>query len=241
MVSVVVPAFNRRRYLRLAVRSLLAENIPGMEIIVVDDGSNDGTLDTVSDLPVNSVRFEENRGPSAARNAGIRAATQNYIAFLDSDDLLVPEGLRWRVAYLEGHPGEKGVLGIVDKFIDGEGKPNRNEHYDLGRVYADLPERIVLEDGRRGFQFPCPVVPAMFRADVFREIGDFDESLRLAEDQDFLCRFLKRYSLPAFRRPVFQYRVHDQNASIRAKQGYLYGTAASEALRILVLRSHGLG
>ena len=239
LLSVIVPAYNRRQYVRLAVLSLLAEGIANLEIIVVDDGSTDGTLDTIRELPLRTVRLELNQGVSAARNAGLRLATGKYVAFLDSDDILVPGGLRWRIEYLECHPEENGVLGLIDAFIDSEGNPHIN-NYDLVQVYRELGERITLNHGKNGFQFPCPTGPAMFRADIFHTIGYFDESLRLAEDQDFLCRFLKQHTLPVVHKPVYRYRVHNENLSTRSKNGVLHGTVTSEAHRILVLKSHGL-
>jgi len=91
-VSVIVPVYNNRAQLRQAVLSLLEQEIPGLQVVVVDDGSTDGSADTVRDLPVHVVR-QENRGHPSARNTGLAAARGALVGFLDSDDLAAPGGL----------------------------------------------------------------------------------------------------------------------------------------------------
>ncbi len=238
-VSVVVPAFNSRRFLREAVLGLLDEALSDLQVIVVDDASTDDCLETISDLPVTCVRLKENVGPAAARNAGLSQATGSKIAFLDSDDLLEPGGLRWRADWLDAHPEENAIFGSIFTWVDGAGKA-REYTPDFRRLHASIPDLVTWAVWKKDGPFAAPVTPTMFRAEVFRELGNFDETLRWAEDTDFMCRYLKQYHLPHRFRPVFRYRLHDENISVRqSKGGILCGTRESEAHRILVEMSYG--
>ena len=119
-VSVVLPAFNAGAYLRPAVLSVLAAAKDGAEAVVVDDGSTDGSLASVADLPVRVVR-QKNLGCGAARNAGVRAAEGEFVTFLDADDLMTASGLAPRVEYLEAHAHAWGVGGLPTSLIDEKG------------------------------------------------------------------------------------------------------------------------
>ena len=108
-VSVIIPTYNRENFISECVQSVLAQTVPAREIIVVDDGSTDGTYNILSDFGFNSIStqktvlryfFQENRGVSAARNLGIREARSEFIALLDSDDLWLKSKLdRQAVSY----------------------------------------------------------------------------------------------------------------------------------------------
>ncbi|MEQ1917842.1 MAG: SDR family oxidoreductase, partial [Elusimicrobiota bacterium] len=91
-LSVIVPVYNAGAFLKIALDSILAERLPGLEVIVVDDGSTDGAISEISHLPVRVVR-QKNRGEAAARNAGVKASTAPFVTFLDADDLLTPGAL----------------------------------------------------------------------------------------------------------------------------------------------------
>src|SRR5262245_46865272 len=104
-VSVIIPTYNRAAFIATAVESALKQTRPPDEILVVDDGSTDGTDSVLSEFrpPVRVIR-QPNRGRSAARNTGLRAATGDAVIFLDSDDVLMPGCLESCVAALEAHP-----------------------------------------------------------------------------------------------------------------------------------------
>ena len=106
LVSVIIPTFNRAASVSRAIDSVLGQTYPRVEVIVVDDGSTDDTRERLSayDHRVQYV-YEENAGPAAARNRGAALATGELIAFLDSDDVILPAKLEKQVAYLNTHQG----------------------------------------------------------------------------------------------------------------------------------------
>jgi glycosyltransferase involved in cell wall biosynthesis len=119
-VTVVVPAYNAERYIMQAVASVLGQSLPELEVIVVDDGSTDGTravLTQVAD-PRFSVIADSNHGPAHARNQGCRAASpgSRYIAFLDADDWWDADKLREQVHFLEQHP-ELAAAGSFMRYV----------------------------------------------------------------------------------------------------------------------------
>lgn len=123
-VSVVIPAFNALRYLPRTVDSALAQSFGDFEVLIVDDESTDGTADWVRTIADRRVRLleQKNQGAAAARNAGIRQARGEYIAFLDADDLWEPAKLERQVACLDARP-EVGVVYTWVRVIDQDGEP----------------------------------------------------------------------------------------------------------------------
>ena len=104
-VSVIIPTYNSARFVVQAVESVLAQTYSDFEVIVVDDGSTDNTPVALAGYR-QKIRYlhQENRGPSAARNAGYRASQGDYVLFLDSDDLIPPDTLERQVSFLNDHP-----------------------------------------------------------------------------------------------------------------------------------------
>jgi glycosyltransferase involved in cell wall biosynthesis len=181
-ISVIIPAFNRAYCLGKAIDSVLAQTTPVHEIIVVDDGSTDGTQELVARYKgqVDYV-WQENRGLSAARNVGIAKSTGSWLAFLDSDDWWHPEKLTLQVQALENNPD--AALVYVDYW----------QYYADGRVdKAELPEPAALWPRLR-YNNPLAAGSTMLvRKAALMEVGTFDESLRAAEDWDILVRLRVR-------------------------------------------------
>ncbi len=178
-ISVVIPTFNRRVLVERAIRSVLAQTLPLDEIIVVDDGSTDGTLDHLTALFGDRIRCirQDNRGVSSARNLGLRIARGRYLTLLDSDDEWLPEKTRAQWEWLEAHPDFGMVLcDVVRRFPDGSTELFRRRTMlpADGDIFGDV-------------LFEPTLVPAsvMLRRDVARQVGGFDEQLPTAEDLDF--------------------------------------------------------
>ena len=126
-ISVVIPAHNAARFLAEAVASVRAQTLPATEIIVVDDGSTDGTAPLAEQLGV-KVLTQKQAGAGAARNCGAEAATGEWLAFLDADDLWVPEKLAGQLAALRTQPGTDVVFGYGTNFwIDDRGVRQEDE------------------------------------------------------------------------------------------------------------------
>jgi len=171
LISVIIPVFNGVRFLPGAVRSILAQNYPSLDIIVVDDGSAEDVGEAARSLPVNVRLFrQENAGPAAARNRGIREATGEMLAFLDVDDEWPPGNLHHMSTVLLRTTCLDIVIG----------------HDQLMREDADGQEQVFVGSPRE--TFPWSVAAALFRREAFTRVGLFDETLRMGEDSDWFKR-----------------------------------------------------
>jgi glycosyltransferase involved in cell wall biosynthesis len=192
-VSVIVPTFNRRAMVCEAVASVFAQRTVRFELIVVDDGSTDGSTDQLTQIgaqlavpagiTMRVIRNEENRGVAAARNRGIEAARAELIAFLDSDDLWAPNKLKHQVNFMYSHP-------ICQFAQSGEVWMRDNCRVNPGRRHQKQEGDIFIESLRTCLISPSAVI---LRTAVLRAAGGFDETMLAAEDYDLWLRFLRRY------------------------------------------------
>jgi glycosyltransferase involved in cell wall biosynthesis len=186
-VSVIIPAYNRLPMLKEAVDSALAQDFEDFELIVVDDGSTDGTADEMKRYGgrVRLLRHPENRGVSAARNRGILNAKGKYIAFLDSDDLWVKGKLKIQVAFLEDNPHYP--ICYTDEIWIRRGKrvnpKNKHAKYSGWIFEKCLPLCIISPSS------------AMMRKTLFSKVGLFDEALPVCEDYDLWLRISARFPI----------------------------------------------
>lgn len=201
IISVVIPAYNSAKTLPGALESVFAQTYGEHEIIVVDDGSSDDTPDVLSRY-ASRVKYirQENKGPSAARNMGIRAARGEYIAFLDADDLWLPEKLELQLDLMKRDP-MTALVGCGIYAIDRDGQVvdtvvRREEE-------PDFPEQI-------GFwnAFGNPSC-ALARKSVFEELGPFNENLRFGEDWEMWLRISRRHRVRFVSLPMIKFRKHD--------------------------------
>jgi glycosyltransferase involved in cell wall biosynthesis len=201
--SVVIPVYNGERFLAEALESVFAQTLPPYEVIVVDDGSTDASAEVAGRFPVTLIR-QENRGPGAARNAGVAQCTGEYLAFLDADDIWLPEKLERQMALLVG-AGTEAAISMTH-----------------GRARLDATERnlesMVGEDRIPLFRvLPSSwVVPLRF----FGRVGPFDETYRVGEDTDWLLR-ARRLGVTELvcDEPLFIRRFHDNNISWDFQEG----------------------
>jgi glycosyltransferase involved in cell wall biosynthesis len=186
-VSVIIPTFNRSHIIMEAIESALAQTIPCLEVIVVDDGSTDNTRERLAPYMDRIVYiYQENQGVSAARNTGVRAAKGDLVAFLDSDDVWHPRKLELQVLYLHEHP-ETALVGAI-AFDD----PTRA--WPALPADASLPAQpAALEDV--ALRPPFLTSTAVVRKHCFDKIGYFDTDLRNAEDRDLYIRIGSRYRI----------------------------------------------
>jgi len=206
-VSVVIPTHNRRARVRAAVESALAQRGCDFEVIVVDDGSTDGSAEELADLGAAITLLERpHSGVSAARNAGAARATGTWLAFLDSDDLWLPGKLAAQAAFHAEHP-EVPISQTEEIWIrDGvRVNPCRHHAKPSGDIFAPSLER-------------CLVSPSavMLRRDMFLASGGFAEDLPVCEDYDLWLRLSCRHPVGLVdRRLVVKHGGHADQLSRR--------------------------
>ncbi|MCB2182191.1 MAG: glycosyltransferase [Desulfobulbaceae bacterium] len=178
-ISVIIPTYNRISFLTKAVDSVFGQSCDDYELIVVDDGSNDRTADYIAGCG-RRVRYiyQENQGPAAARNRGIRAAAGDFIAFLDSDDWFDREKLAVQSARMEQEPD--CLISHTDEIWYRRGKllNQKKKHFKPGGyIYPQCLKLCVVS-----------MSTVMVRRELFDRVGVFDESLPCCEDYDFWLR-----------------------------------------------------
>ena len=191
--SIVMAAFNAAATVRSAIGSVLAQTNPDLELIVVDDGSTDGTAEALASVPDPRVRAisQPNRGPAAARNAGIAEARGGYVAFLDSDDLLMPTYLERSERALRESGGAGFAYTDAYVFDAATGKVRRRSAMARNRPPEPPPTdpaAFLLELLQRNFIYVATTVPRK----VLEHVGGFDESLKGPEDYELWLRILVR-------------------------------------------------
>ena len=204
-LSLIISNFNKGPYLRLAVESALKESVPGLEILVVDDASTDESWKLIWDLPVRLIRLDKNQGQARAQNVGLDEAKGKLIAFLDSDDLLADNGLKWRWKELQK---ESFVAGPIAGLIDEKGRS-----LDKTLLYPKASRLVTWNAYKKS---PCLASQAWTWAcdrALIQKVGYFDESLQCAHDHDYLCRLLKVSDLHWFANPTVFYRLYKGNLS----------------------------
>jgi len=233
-ISVVITCFNGRKFLREAVQSVLAEECPGTEVLVIDDGSSDGSLEVVADLPIRTIALGENKGFPAALNAGLDAALGRYITFLDCDDRFTPGALRWRLDWLNLHPEAAALAGRPAAIIDETGK-TLPEFPHVLREGFQSPRKLTLDFFQAGGLYPVPMWNYLFHRSLLNQVGKFDESLKIACDFQYLLRVLEVTEIPVVFEPVVERRLHGENLSLRQSAGgyQLKPETIAECLRIL--------
>ncbi|MFQ5700789.1 MAG: glycosyltransferase family 2 protein [Acidobacteriota bacterium] len=208
-VSVIIPTFNREAVLREAIESVLEQTYTDLEVLVVDDGSTDGTRRMVGerfrDAPRVRYLLMENEGQAAARNRGIRESRGELIAFLDSDDLWLPEKLTLQVDRLDRTPGAGMVF--CDR-IGEAGKDRATTRFQQKGFKGDTSLRGILENG---FPFATPSV--VVRRKVLEEVGAFDDSFTVAEDWDLWIRVLAHSTATYVDKPLVVVRRRSDSIS----------------------------
>ncbi|WP_457673034.1 glycosyltransferase family 2 protein [Thiolapillus sp.] len=198
-ISVVIPNYNYEQYVGEALDSVLAQSFPAHEIIVVDDGSTDNSVQVISAYG-DKVRLIEqpNQHLSAARNTGINAATGNWIALLDSDDLWHPLKLELQVRALEQHPDWAFV----------SSQPDESDDFPQPLEVVSAPEARAIDIRDFITKNQMSGSDALIRKDCFNDTGLFDTSLKSCEDRDMWHRLTRLYKGGQLQLPLYQYRKH---------------------------------
>lgn len=202
LVSVIIPVYNCRLYLAESIQSVLAQCHRPIEIIVIDDGSTDGSPDIARQFPDVQLHLQSNRGSNAARNRGVQLSQGEFIAFLDQDDLWTPTKLSDQLALFKDNVETALVFGHVQNFFT----PDIPISKRLG--YGDVSRSIP------GFH----VGTLLLRRQTFLEIGYFDEQREYANFIEWYSaavdRGFKHVVLPQV---VMKRRIHNTNMTLQSK------------------------
>lgn len=205
-VSVIIPTYNRATLLCDAINSVFAQSYTNFELIVIDDGSTDNTdaiINSFQDDRLVYVR-QENNGRSAARNKALSMASGRYIAFLDSDDLYLPDKLERQVNYMATHPSI-GMLYTSAQCINEHGEQLK------GHVYLASAEGHIYKDVAFFQPVTITLPTVMVRKEVFDSVGFFDEGMDRFEDTDMWRRIAKKCIIGIISEPTCLLRTHHDN------------------------------
>jgi len=244
-VSAIITAYNSEMFIAEAISSVLEQTCPVDDIVVVDDGSTDQTRDIVASYSQNGVRyiFQENQGPGAARNCGIRETSGEIITFLDADDVWLKDKNKIQLEYLSEHPDIALVSGFTWWW---------NVMKDLRAIAGQIP--LSMESLRRDMMVynrignPSRV---MLRRSVLADVGVFDPTIRWGQDWDLWIRIITHHKAVILPIPVMVYRWHEKNLSHtrRWERLYSYWNVSQQAIHayqpvqqwpLLMLRSWSL-
>lgn len=207
-VSVIIPTYNRKDLVLETINSVLKQTFKDYEIIVVDDGSTDGTQLELSYL-VHSGKlryvYQENNGLASARNRGIDESVGRYLAFLDSDDIWLPSKLEKQVAMLEKDPHCAMVYTDSRNFNEyGLSPVSRLVSSDKNTMAGMIWEYLVMGN----FINPSTV---LIRKTVIGQVGYFDTALKMGEDWDFWMRIAHKNRIGFIDEALVHYRIHSNN------------------------------
>ncbi len=236
LVSIIIPTYNHRNYIAEAIDSALAQTYPRCEIIIVDDGSTDGTGDYLAEQFGAKITYgyQPNRGRGAARNLGLRLAKGEYIQFLDADDLIMPEKIASHVAFLEANPEYAAVYGHALVCLEDD-----LEHsWDWQMRTAYVSGDVLKQEIHKPFLLLCMLLSKSQWLDL---VDGFTETLKSNEDWDLWLRIAHRGGQFAYLAgpPIAMYRSRRANpvakASIHMQSGVL---VLSELKRDIVGRDN---
>lgn len=205
VVSILIPTYNRAVLLTKAIQSVLSQTYSEFELIIVDDASIDTTaaiVENFHDPRIHYLRLNKNGGVSAARNAGLKICRGDYIAFLDSDDVWVPEKLEKQLQLFHNSSDQVGVIYSTINVINGDNiYQKKNQGFITGSIYENL-----LYQNFVGTPSSVIVKKSCFASGIF-----FDPLLRCCEDWDVWLQIARDWQFACITEPLIIYRDHEDN------------------------------
>lgn len=233
-VSVVIPCYNAQRYIGATLDAVLAQTGAELEVIVVDDGSTDGSAALVArEYPQVRLIQRTNAGVAAARNAGIEAAQGEWVAFCDADDIWLPGKLAAQFAAMDAVPGCRMSYTAWQVWPSDEPLPTADWLAQLGQAATDTARWR----GATGWLYPellldCVVWTStvLMQRSLLAEIGGFETTLRIGEDYDLWLRASRVTRIERVARPFALYRQHPHNITRSAPSANYKGRVIQSAL-----------
>jgi glycosyltransferase involved in cell wall biosynthesis len=206
-ISVIIPTYNRESFLADAIDSILAQEYSDFEVLVVDDGSTDGTKERVRQYGSKvHYLYQKNLGPSASRNLGIINAKGEYIAFCDSDDRFLPQKLAKQMEYIQNHPDSPFLYTWYYQV-------NQNNKTDQIRKPSHCENREQLQYCLFNRKFTIRTSTVLVKKSYFDQAGLFNEKFWYSQDWDMWLRLAAYYQGACLEEPLTEYRLHGENRS----------------------------
>ncbi|MFZ4288419.1 glycosyltransferase family 2 protein [Variovorax sp. HJSM1_2] len=233
-ISVVIPCYNAERYIAAAIESVLAQEWPDLQIVVVDDGSKDASAQIIQQrFPQVLLVQQPNQGVAAARNTGIAASNGEWIAFLDADDLWLPGKLHRQWQSLESNAEAQMAYTAWQTWESSDATPTPAF---LSQLENDAHDAAKWQ-GASGWIYPqllldCVVWTStvLMQRTLLREIGGFNTTLRIGEDYDLWLRASRRTPIARVNAPTALYRQHPESITKSAPQKNYQGEVVQHAL-----------
>lgn len=210
-LSVIIPVKNHQQTLRSAVLSVLKQLPKNGEILVIDDSSTDASIPSIRDLKLRIYPNTHKPGPAGARNCGIEHARFNVVGFLDSDNLMEPSSVQWRMDYLNQHPTANAISGTIKQVLF------ENQLIPFSSITrCETPTRaqwLSASFFSNGGTLPSPMESTLFKTSHLVALGGYDETLPQAEDKDFYFRCVQHSPIFYVPRPTHIYRIWERNTS----------------------------
>ena len=206
LISVIIPVYNGEKTIRETIDSVIKQTFDNFELIVINDGSTDSTLDIVNSIQDSRIKVfsYDNAGQSASRNWGISLAKGEYISFIDADDLWTPDKLESQLKALQENPQASVAYSWTDWIDESGNLRDRGTHItENGYVYEQLLLNNFIANGSN----------VLIKSEAIKETGGFETSLIPAEDWDMWIRLASRYHFVAVPYPQILYRVYTSSSS----------------------------
>jgi len=202
-VSVIIHTYNNERFMAETVESVLNQTYKDYEIIVVDDGSVDGTRDALMPY-MQKIRYhyKENGGIASAKNAGIGLSQAEFVAFLDHDDLWAPDKLQLQMEHFNENPQIGLVYAKYTSFRDGKELRTKPEKGYSGWIFKELLSKSFIQTST-----------VVVKRECLDAVGPYDETFSLGDEYDMFLRIARKFQCGFVDKGLTRYRVHDTNAS----------------------------
>ncbi|OGX57910.1 MAG: hypothetical protein A2447_01900 [Omnitrophica WOR_2 bacterium RIFOXYC2_FULL_38_12] len=207
LISVIMPTYNRSTMAGNAAISVLQQSYNNIELIIVDDGSSDGTKDIIkalNDTRIKYIRHETNKGGSAARNTGIKSSKGDYLSFIDDDNIWMPEILELQYKTFSNSSPDIGIVYVWQEVRSLEN--NELLWKTQPTLKGNLKGQFLYGQGIGGMNF-------LTRRECLNKIGLFDENLKACQDWDLLKRLSEHYSFDFIPKELVVYYIHPERIS----------------------------
>lgn len=231
-ISVILPVFNEEKYIKDAVSSVLNQSFDDFELIVVNDGSTDSTLDIIESVDDNRIRLisQTNMGPGASRNAALKIASGDYVMFIDGDDIYCPDALKTAYGEITSKNTDISIFQIIK--YDGE-KYSQNSWFNLDNFPEEFESRVFSPHECRDFLFDISVSACqkIFKRSFLDKINArFPEGIYFEDMPFFFYTFLKSQRVSIIKKHLYVRRKHEGSITESVDSKFLDTVPAGQIL-----------